>query len=175
MNASLQELMQTISEMRDDELLAIVHSDPSHYRLEALVYAQAEINRRALTYQAANANNPPMPLVRMTVFFNRLAQAIRGGAFHLGFVITLVIFWWLDYRSTFYVKRWFDHSFIYSGFPLNRQRSGGNADPSIILWPGFIADVAIALLASVFVGWVLMRVVRLAIPNSFKTRSPGSL
>ena len=166
--------MQRVSEMRDDELLAMVHSDPSHYRLEALVYAQAEISRRGLTYQPANTNNPPMPSARITAFFDRLARAIRDGAFHLGFVITLLVFRWLDYESSFNVNRWCDDCFIYSGFPFNRQRSGGFADPSIILWPGFIADVAIAVFASVCIGLVFKRVLCLAIPNRSKECCPGS-
>ena len=175
MNASLQELMQRISEMRDDELLAMVHSDHPQYRLEALVYAKAEIDRRGLTCGGPiMAGNAPMPPASMTAFCNRLAQAIRDGAFHLGFVITLLSFSWLDYRSRLIAKTALDDGFTYSGFPFENHMSGGFGGASVVLWPGFIADVAIAIFASVCVGWVLMRVVRLVIPNSFKTRSPGS-
>src|SRR5262249_2307113 len=77
MNASLQELMQRISEMRDDELLAMVHSDHPQYRLEALVYAKAEIDQRGLTCGGPiMAGNAPMPPASMTAFCHRLAQAI---------------------------------------------------------------------------------------------------
>ena len=175
MNASLHKLMQRISEMRDDELLVMVHSDPSQYRLEALAYAKAEINRRGLACGGpTNAGKPPMPLASITAFCNRLGQAIRDGAFHLGFVITLVVFRWLDYRTSLNVNTSCDDCFTYSGFPFNRQMSGGFAGVSIILWPGFIGDVAIAVFASVCIGWVFMRVLCLAIPNRSKECCPGS-
>ena len=42
------QLIERISGLPDGELLRIIQADPSEYRVEARVYAKAEMNRRGV-------------------------------------------------------------------------------------------------------------------------------
>jgi len=43
MSVELHQLMTRVAELRDEDLLRMVHSDSNQYRPEALTYARAEI------------------------------------------------------------------------------------------------------------------------------------
>ena len=155
MDIELRDLMDRISELRDDELWTIVHGDSAHYRREALTYAKAEINRRGISSDQVETIRTSTPLESIARLRTRLVRAIRNRAFLIGFLSSSLLFAWANYHS--YVHMYpvglYD-VLVYYGFPFDLYQTGGFGGPTMVLWPGFIADTAIAALTGVCVGWV---------------------
>ncbi len=51
-----------------------------------------------------------------------------------------------------------DDCFITFGFPFDLWREGGFVGGRTILWSGLIADVSIAILVSIVLGWALKKI-----------------
>jgi len=168
MDTSLDRLIERISGLRDDELCAIVHSDSAHYRQEAIVYAKAEISARGISGDPTDAIRPSSRSAPFARFCNRLVKTIWRKAFHLGFLISLLLFMWANHSS--FVHRHTslcDDCFASWGFPFNTYQTGGLAGLTVVLWPGFIANLAIAACTGVCIGWIFNVVLRQTSPRSY--------
>ena|SRR5215471_12851193 len=101
-------------------------------------------------------------------FCNRLVKTIWRKAFHLGFLISLLLFMWANHSS--FVHRHTslcDDCFASWGFPFNTYQTGGLAGLTVVLWPGFIANLAIAACTGVCIGWIFNVVLRQTSPRSY--------
>ena len=159
MNTEAERLIETISSMRDEDLLRIVYFESDQYRPDALTYAKAEIKRRGIILERASPIivGGPRPDLRLAAFGERIWRARRIIAFSLGCFGSLFWFAWANFGS--YQKMHQAHCndcLVFFGFPFYLYQTGGFAGPpSPFLWGGLIADVAIAVLVSASVGWLL--------------------
>src|SRR5262249_23398107 len=154
MDTSLDRLIERISGLRDDELCAIVYSDSAHYRPEAIVYAKAEISARGISCDPIDAIRPSSRLAPFAPFCNRLVRTIWRKAFHLGFLISLLLFMWANHSSYVHSHSVLDDGFVCWGFPFEMYQTGGLAGLTVVRWPGFIANLVIAACAGVCIGWI---------------------
>jgi hypothetical protein len=153
MDTELLELMKRISQLRDDELWTMVHVNSAQYRLEALTYARAEISRRGISPDQIAPIRTPIPFKSITTLRNRLVSSIRARTFLIGCLSGSFIFAWANYHSYAHMyKVGLDDFFVYCGFPFDLYRGGGFGGESNVLWPGLVADAAIAALAGLCVG-----------------------
>jgi len=161
MDINLDELTERISGLPDDELFVIVHSDSAHYRPEALIYAKAEINARGISCGPMEATRPPLPFSQLRAFCNRLVKAIWLKAFHVGFLISLLLFMWANHNSYIHSHVIGCDDFLeYWGFPFEMYQTGGFAGITVVLWPRFIGNIVIAACAGVLIGWIFKVVLR---------------
>ena len=160
MNIESQELMKRIFRLSDQGLLRVVYIEPAQYRPEAISCAKAEIERRGITFDEADGfiavdKRIETPLETLG---QRIWETMRTGAFRIGFAIGLLPFIWFNiYSYNHMYKVDCGDCFVFFGFPFYLYRTGGFANSTIILWNGLIANVVIAICASIFAGWVLKR------------------
>lgn len=158
MNTESQRLIETVSIMRDEDLLKMVHLDSDQYRPEVLTYAKAEIRDRGIPFNQAVLINATgsMPDLPLAAFWRSTWKARKIIAFGIGFGSSLTCFVWANFDSYRNMYRGScDDCFVFFGFPFDLYQTGGFAGPTTILWGGLIVDVAIAILVSTIAGWLL--------------------
>jgi hypothetical protein len=162
MTSERERLIETVSAMRDEDLLKMVYLESDQYRPEALTYAKAEIRQRGITFNLTDIINDrdSTPALHLDAFGLTLWRARRFAAFGFGFVSSLAWFAWVNFDSysNMYKAHCYD-CFVYFGFPFDLYQTGGFAGPTKLLWGGLIADVAIAMIVSAIVGLLLKIIV----------------
>ena len=139
----------------------MIYLDSPLYRAEALTYANAEITKRGIRLNQTDSiragSIPELPLAA----FGRSVWKARGFiAFGIGFVSGLAYFVSANFESYRNVDRSSCYDcFVFLGFPFDLYQTGGFAGPTTFLWPGLIADIAIAMLVSAIVGLLLKAMV----------------
>ena len=151
-------MMETVSTMRDEDLLRMVYLETDQYRPEVLTYARAEIRQRGITFDPTDVINArdSMPALPLPAIGRSLWRARRRLAFSLGFAGSMLCFAWANfdsYRNMY--KAHCDDCYVFFGFPFDLYQTGGFAGPTTFLWGGLIADVEIATIVSASVGWLL--------------------
>jgi hypothetical protein len=160
MNIEPQELMKRISQLPDQNLLRVVYIEPDKYRPEAITYAEAEIERRGISTNEGTKVNTTDKTAEspLETFGRKVWKIIKDKSFWIGFAIGPLPFIWLNnysYNQMYKVNC--DDCFVFFGFPFYLYQTGGFAGPTIILWNGLIANVVVALCASICTGWILKR------------------
>jgi hypothetical protein len=153
-----QGLVETISAMRDEELLRVVYLDSDQYRPEALTYAKAEIRHRGISFEEASLSSARRLMASLPLeTLGRPIWKSRGLlAFGLGVMSGLSFFAWanLDSYTHMFREACYDCP-VYFGYPFYLYQTGGFAGPTFLLWGGLIGDVAIAIGVSSTVGWLM--------------------
>jgi hypothetical protein len=154
MNTESQKLIETVSNMRDEDLLQMVHLDSVQYLPEALTYAKAEISKRGISFNQTDLINSisSIPDLPFAAFGRSLWKARRLITFGVSFGSSLACFAWANFDS---YRSSCEDCAIFFGFPFNLYQAGGFGGPTTILWGGLIADIAISILVSAVVGWLL--------------------
>lgn len=160
MNIKPQELMKRISRLSDQDLLRVAHIEPDQYRPEAITYAKAEIERRGISFDEANKVNTADKTAEslLETLSRKVWKITRDKSFGIGFAIGLLPFIWFNIYSYNHMDSVIcpDCSVSF-GFPFYLYETGGFFGLTIILWKGLIANVVIALCASICTGWILKR------------------
>ena len=153
------QLIERISGLPDDDLLRIIQADPSQYRVDARVYAKAEMNKRGVVFDETDmdcANSAAKSASGLPhTILSRLTS--RASTFSFGFVGSLILFVIVNYRTVQYPV--FIDGDGHAGWPFQFYTFGGWAGMSIIEWPYLLADILIALLIAICIGltfaWVI--------------------
>jgi hypothetical protein len=160
MSIEPQELMKSLSRLSEQDLLRIVYIESDRYLPEAITYAEAEIERRGISSDQIakvittnETKESPLDTLGRKVW-----EIIRDKSFEIGCVSGSLPFIWLNILSYshMYTENCIDCP-VFFGFPFYLYQTGGFAGPTIVLWNGLIANVAIALCASICTGWILKR------------------
>jgi hypothetical protein len=87
----------------------------------------------------------------------------RSREFSKGFLIALLLFVATNIYSYFMMPgaSGLDDGFVTFGFPLSLYAYGGYWTHSVILWQGLLADMFLAGCASILLGWMFARRIRL--------------
>src|SRR5262245_60961727 len=146
-----QKLIDTISNLRDEDLLRMVYLESEQYRPEALTYAKAEIRQRGITTeQIAHVSvGGPRPDLWLAAFGERIWKSRRTIALSLGFLGSL--FWFAKANFDSYQKMYkvnCNDCYVFFGYPFYLYQTGGFAGPTRYLLGGLITDVAIAIIVS---------------------------
>ncbi|MCI0489885.1 MAG: hypothetical protein L0229_25110 [Blastocatellia bacterium] len=152
--------MKRISELPDERLLSMVYADYAQYRLEAIAYARAELINRGiqidkLDTQRIPDSSPAHPLVALTIAINTFIQTVvRPYIFPLVFLFSLIAFYAANIYSYNhrYDQIYFDDGDVEFGFPFSLCTTGVSG--IVILWEGLAANILIASIASLAIGFV---------------------
>jgi hypothetical protein len=159
--ADESQLMKRIAELPDDELLRIIRADSSQYRFEALVYAKAEIEKRGITVDeidiiratsSLDAKSAPKPLPKI---FTWLTSYVA--TFVVSFISALILFVAVYYYTIEYPA--FIDGDGHAGWPFRFYTFGGWAGMSIIDWPYLLADILIALIIGLGIGFIFTGII----------------
>jgi hypothetical protein len=161
MNTDHQELMERVSQLREEDLLRIVYGDPSHNRPEAIAYAKAEMKLRGLSLDDLERRKPDdtRVLLPLEAVSRKIRNVMWANLFGIGFVIGLIPFIWMniDSYNQMYTSSCSD-CFVYFGYPFYLYQTGGFVGPTLILWDGLIGNAAIAISTSFCTAWIVNRV-----------------
>ncbi len=146
-----QKLIETISDLRDEDLLRMVYLESDQYRPGALTFAKAEIRQRGIASEqnAQISVGGPRPDLWLAAFGERIWNSRRTIAFSLGFLASL--FWFAKANFDSYQKMYkvnCNDCYVFFGYPFYLYQTGGFAGPTRYLWGGLITDVAIAMIVS---------------------------
>jgi hypothetical protein len=161
-NESLN-LINRISEMRNEDILRMVFIDANHYRPEAIVYAKAEIDRRGISLDDLNSISPSTPVFtdKPTAWGYKVMSTIRRNAFVFGYLTIIVLFVGANVYSYMEMPdepRMAD-GIEECGFPFKVYRHGGFVGMHYILWDGLLADVMITTVAGILIGLVCKMII----------------
>ena len=152
-------LIERISGLPDDDLLRIIQADSSQYRVDAGVYAKAEMNKRGVVLDETDVDCASSAAKSASGLPHRILSRLtsRASTFSFGFVGGLILFVIANYRAVQYPV--FIDGDGHAGWPFQFYTFGGWAGMSIIEWPYLLADILISLLIATCSGlafaWVI--------------------
>lgn len=142
------QLIKKIAALPDDDLLRMINAGSSEYRLEAIVYANAELRERGVVSDAAGLERtltvksaPASALKFLAVLTGRIAT------FTIGLIAGLFLFMLINYRTVEYPP--FIDGCGHTGWPFRFYTFGGWAGISIINWPFLLVDALVGLIVGV--------------------------
>ena len=141
------QLIKKIAALPDDDLLRMINAGSSEYRLEAIVYANAELRERGVVSDAARLERTPVKSAPASALKFLAVLTGRIATFTIGLIAGLFLFGLINYRTVEYPP--FIDGTGHTGWPFRFYTFGGWAGMSIINWPFLLGDALVGLIVGV--------------------------